>query len=301
MARSSPLPQHEPCRRAPTRPHRGGPEAGPGRRRYGVELKRAVVEYALPVRASAPRSARSPRNSTSRPGPRQSSSGTPGNRSPSVSMGMRFALVPALRGRLAQCGVAGQGARAEPVMADNPGPLQRVPPVMFLDTTTPAKAPLVRVHEELVAQGARRAGRATVLSRIDRILPAPRDRSCAARAGWQYHFDPGQEMQHDTSPHKSRLGDRIRTRPDRQPGLMPLAGPAGSVSAAGERQRPQRRGGARRGHGCAAPGSTPTSSTHRSRRIGGSEATPAAGLIGILTTYNRRSRNRSHRCPPDRR
>jgi transposase len=67
------------------------------------------------------------------------------------------------------------------------------------------KGNLVRVHEELVAQGARLSYPAlTAFCRHHGIGHAP-----PAPAG-QYHFDPGQEMQHDTSPHEVPLGGRIR-------------------------------------------------------------------------------------------
>jgi transposase len=67
------------------------------------------------------------------------------------------------------------------------------------------KGNLVRVHEELVAQGARLSYPAlTAFCRHHGIGHAP-----PAPAG-QYHFAPGQEMQHDTSPHDVSLGGRIR-------------------------------------------------------------------------------------------
>jgi transposase len=67
------------------------------------------------------------------------------------------------------------------------------------------KGNLVRVHEELVAQGARLSYPAlTAFCRHHGIGHAPPE-----PAG-QYHFDPGQEMQHDTSPHDVPLGGRLR-------------------------------------------------------------------------------------------
>jgi transposase len=76
---------------------------------------------------------------------------------------------------------------------------------LIVDLYTNCKANLVRVHEELAARGVvlsyttltsycRRHG-------IGRPPPPP--------AG-QYHFAPGEEMQHDTSPHDVKLADRMR-------------------------------------------------------------------------------------------
>lgn len=64
---------------------------------------------------------------------------------------------------------------------------------------------LVRVHEELGALGARLSySTLTAYCRRHGIGHEP------PRPVGRYHFDPGQEMQHDTSPHKVRLGGRIR-------------------------------------------------------------------------------------------
>lgn len=64
---------------------------------------------------------------------------------------------------------------------------------------------LVRVHEELVAEGAELSYQAlTAFCRrhgIGQIEKKP--------AG-QYYFEPGEEMQHDTSPHQAVLGDKRR-------------------------------------------------------------------------------------------
>lgn len=64
---------------------------------------------------------------------------------------------------------------------------------------------LVRVHEELVAEGAALSYQAlTAFCRrhgIGQIEKKP--------AG-QYYFEPGEEMQHDTSPHQAVLGDKRR-------------------------------------------------------------------------------------------
>lgn len=67
------------------------------------------------------------------------------------------------------------------------------------------KGNLVRVHEELVSAGAELSYPAlTAFCRkhgIGRPIEPP--------VG-QYHFEPGQEMQHDTSPHSAVIGGRVR-------------------------------------------------------------------------------------------
>jgi hypothetical protein len=63
----------------------------------------------------------------------------------------------------------------------------------------------VRVHEELVAAGAELSYPAlTAFCRRHGIGQAP------PVASGQYHFEPGEEMQHDTSPHEVELGGRKR-------------------------------------------------------------------------------------------
>jgi hypothetical protein len=63
----------------------------------------------------------------------------------------------------------------------------------------------VRVHEELVAVGAELSYPAlTAFCRRHGIGQAP------PVASGQYHFEPGEEMQHDTSPHEVELGGRKR-------------------------------------------------------------------------------------------
>jgi len=60
---------------------------------------------------------------------------------------------------------------------------------------------LVRVHEELLAEGAELAyPTLTAFCRKEQIGQEPR------RAAGQYHFAPGQEIQHDTSPHHALVG-----------------------------------------------------------------------------------------------
>lgn len=67
------------------------------------------------------------------------------------------------------------------------------------------KGNLVRVHEELCAAGATLSYPAlTAFCRRHGIGYEP-----PPPVG-QYHFEPGQEMQHDTSPHDAKLGDRTR-------------------------------------------------------------------------------------------
>ena len=76
----------------------------------------------------------------------------------------------------------------------------------ILDLLKPCKNNLVRVHEELVSDGA--ALSYTALTAFCRrhgightpILPAG-----------QYDHRPGEEMQHDTSPHKAMIGGRMRS------------------------------------------------------------------------------------------
>jgi transposase len=64
---------------------------------------------------------------------------------------------------------------------------------------------LVRVHEELLAAGAELSYPAlTAFCRRHGIGQEPKE-----PAG-RYHFEPGEEMQHDTSPHEVTLGGRRR-------------------------------------------------------------------------------------------
>ena len=67
------------------------------------------------------------------------------------------------------------------------------------------KGNLVRVHEELVAAGAEMSYPAlTAFCRRHGIGQAP------PVAAGQYYFEPGEEMQHDTSPHEVELGGKKR-------------------------------------------------------------------------------------------
>jgi transposase len=73
----------------------------------------------------------------------------------------------------------------------------------ILDLLTSCKGNLVRVHEELTAAGAALSYPAlTGYCRRQGIGQTP-----AVPAG-QYHFEPGVEMQHDTSPHTVEVGGR---------------------------------------------------------------------------------------------
>src|SRR2546428_822911 len=73
----------------------------------------------------------------------------------------------------------------------------------ILDLLTSCKGNLVRVHEELVASGAALSYPAlTGFCRRQGIGQTP-----IVPAG-QYHFEPGVEMQHDTSPHSVEVGGR---------------------------------------------------------------------------------------------
>ncbi len=66
----------------------------------------------------------------------------------------------------------------------------------ILELIASCKGNLVRVHEELVADGAALSYQAlTGFCRKHGIGQTP------IVAAGQYHFEPGEEMQHDTSPH----------------------------------------------------------------------------------------------------
>ncbi len=67
------------------------------------------------------------------------------------------------------------------------------------------KSNLVRVHEELLADGAALSYQAlTAFCRRHGIGRAP------PRLAGHYDFEPGEEMQHDTSPHDVRVGGKLR-------------------------------------------------------------------------------------------
>lgn len=68
------------------------------------------------------------------------------------------------------------------------------------------KGNLVRVHEELVAQGGELSYQAlTGYCRRHGIGCEP------SKPAGRYQFEPGEEMQHDTSPHRAKIGGRERS------------------------------------------------------------------------------------------
>ena len=74
---------------------------------------------------------------------------------------------------------------------------------LILDLFPACKGNLVRVHEELAASGAELSYPAlTAFCRRQGIGQTP-----IVPAG-QYHFDPGVEMQHDTSPHSVEVAGK---------------------------------------------------------------------------------------------
>lgn len=67
------------------------------------------------------------------------------------------------------------------------------------------KGNFVRVHEELCAAGVTVAySTLTAFCRRHEIGTKPKE------AAGQYHFEPGEEMQHDTSPHDVKVGGQMR-------------------------------------------------------------------------------------------
>lgn len=105
----------------------------------------------------------------------------------------RGAVKSVVASRAMQPPAPARSERAEPYHAE------------ILDSFTRCNGNLVRVHEEIVALGAQISYPAlTAYCRRHGIGHEP------PRPAGRYHFEPGQEMQHDTSPHKVRLGDRTR-------------------------------------------------------------------------------------------
>lgn len=75
----------------------------------------------------------------------------------------------------------------------------------ILELYTSCRGNLVRVHEELQAQGAEISYQAlTAFCRRHGIGIKPK------QPAGRYDFEPGQEMQHDTSPHKAEIGGKVR-------------------------------------------------------------------------------------------
>jgi transposase len=75
----------------------------------------------------------------------------------------------------------------------------------ILELHARCKGNLVRIHEELTASGAQFSYQAlTAFCRRQGIGHEPKE------PVGEYHFQPGQEMQHDTSPHRAEIGGRLR-------------------------------------------------------------------------------------------
>jgi len=105
----------------------------------------------------------------------------------------RGAVLGVLRSRSAEVPPLDRAEQAEPHRQE------------ILELHARCKGNLVRVHEELVLAGAALSYPAlTAFCRRHGIGHEP------AKPAGQYHFDPGQEMQHDTSPHDVELGGRLR-------------------------------------------------------------------------------------------
>src|SRR6266446_3394938 len=77
--------------------------------------------------------------------------------------------------------------------------------IQILELLASHKGNLVRVHEELVSRGAEVSYPAlTAFCRRHGIGQEPKV------AAGQYHFQPGEELQHDTSPHETEIGGKKR-------------------------------------------------------------------------------------------
>src|SRR6058998_1965535 len=77
--------------------------------------------------------------------------------------------------------------------------------IQILELLASHKGNLVRVHEELVSRGADVSYPAlTAFCRRHGIGQEPKV------ASGQYHFQPGEELQHDTSPHETEIGGKKR-------------------------------------------------------------------------------------------
>ncbi len=75
----------------------------------------------------------------------------------------------------------------------------------ILELYSRCKGNLVRVHEELVVSGAQFSYPAlTAFCRHQGIGQEPKE------PVGEYHFRPGQEMQHDTSPHRAEISGQLR-------------------------------------------------------------------------------------------
>jgi transposase len=75
----------------------------------------------------------------------------------------------------------------------------------ILELYARCKGNLVRVHEELTASGVQFSYQSlTAFCRRQGIGHEPKE------PVGEYHFQPGQEMQHDTSPHRAEIGGQLR-------------------------------------------------------------------------------------------
>lgn len=74
----------------------------------------------------------------------------------------------------------------------------------ILELLPACKGNLIRVHEKLVDRGAALSYQA--LTGFCRRHGLGHERPLPSG---QYHFEPGEEMQHDTSPHRVRIGDKL--------------------------------------------------------------------------------------------
>ena len=105
----------------------------------------------------------------------------------------RLSVRRVLRARSAEVPELDRGEKAEPYRQQ------------ILELMHQCKGNLVRVHEELVAGGAELSYQAlTAFCRRHGIGQPP------VVAAGRYEFEPGEEMQHDTSPHEVRLGGKKR-------------------------------------------------------------------------------------------
>ncbi len=75
----------------------------------------------------------------------------------------------------------------------------------ILELYARCKGNLVRVHEELVVAGAQLSYQALTAFCRRQGIGQQRKQPVG-----EYHFEPGQEMQHDTSPHRVEIGGQLR-------------------------------------------------------------------------------------------
>jgi transposase len=96
-------------------------------------------------------------------------------------------------------------AAGSPVVPELPRPEKaEIHQEEILELLPACKGNLIRVHEKLLDRGAVLSYQAlTGFCRRHGIGFEP------PRPAGQYHFEPGEEMQHDTSPHRVRIGDKV--------------------------------------------------------------------------------------------